>query len=149
MRRSGGRMVGEWNDTGVVVAAVAVPGVFAAVAVRSRDAVAVVCGDAVVSYGELDAAAGRLAGVLAGVGAGPGRVVAVARVRSAQLVTALLEVWRAGARRMCRWILGWPVARVAQVLADSGRGAGAAAGGCGRGRGVRWRGWGRGRVSRW
>ena len=70
------QVVGEWNDTGVVVAAVGVPGLFGAVAVRSRDAVAVVCGDAVVSYGELDAAAGRLAGVLAGVGAGPGRVVA-------------------------------------------------------------------------
>ena len=81
----------------MAVPAGGVPELFGAQAAACPDAVAVVCGDAVVSYGELDARAGRLAGLLAGLGAGPERVVAVVLDRSAELVIALLAVLKAGA----------------------------------------------------
>jgi amino acid adenylation domain-containing protein len=103
----------------VRVHATTVPQLFEAQVARCPDAVAVVDGDVAVSYGELDAAAGRLAGMLAGRGAGPERVVAVALERSPGLVTALLAVLKTGAAYL-PVDAGWPVARVAQVLADSG-----------------------------
>src|SRR6266498_790369 len=51
------------------------PDLFEAQVARAPDAVAVVCGDASVSYQELDAATNRLARLLAGHGAGPVAVV--------------------------------------------------------------------------
>ena len=55
------QLLAGWNDT----AAVSVPELIAAQAVRAPDAVAVVCGDVHVSYGELDGAGGA-AGAVAG-----------------------------------------------------------------------------------
>ena len=112
------RVLDEWNDTGAVVPAVTVAGLFGAQAARTPDAVAVADGDSVVSYGVLDAAAGRLAGVLAGRGAGPERVVAVAMDRSADLVAALLAVAKAGAVYL-PVDPGYPAERVAVMLSDA------------------------------
>ena len=117
-RPSARRVLDEWNDTGAVVPAVTVAGLFGAQAARTPDAVAVADGDSVVSYGVLDAAAGRLAGVLAGRGAGPERVVAVAMDRSADLVTALLAVAKAGAVYL-PVDPGYPAERVAVMLSDA------------------------------
>ena len=61
-----------WNDTAAVVpVAGGVHDLIAARVAACPDAVAVVFGDGAVSYAGLDAAAARLAGVLAGRGAGP------------------------------------------------------------------------------
>ncbi|HEY5987733.1 MAG TPA: amino acid adenylation domain-containing protein, partial [Streptosporangiaceae bacterium] len=95
-----------------------VPALFAAQAGRAPDAVAVVCGDASLSYGELGAAAGRLARVLAARGAGPEQVVAVVMDRSVGLVTALLAILKAGAAYL-PVDPGYPPERVAFMLADA------------------------------
>ena len=105
-----------------------------------------VCGDAVVTYGELDARAGRVAGELAARGVGPESVVAVAVERGVGLVVALLAVWKAGGAYL-PVDLGYPAERIAFMLADArpgcvvtadgvadglaggGRGAGAGGGG--------------------
>ncbi|XVV38530.1 AMP-binding protein [Streptomyces sp. CA-100214] len=97
------RVVTDWNDTGVVVGDVSVLGLFGEVVGRDRGAVAVVCGDERVSYGELDVRSDRLAGVLAGLGVGVESVVGVVLERSVDLVVALLAVWKVGVC-MCRWM---------------------------------------------
>ncbi|MEU6452692.1 condensation domain-containing protein, partial [Streptomyces sp. NPDC046979] len=88
------QVLSEWNDTGVVVGDVSVLGLFGEVVGRDRGAVAVVCGDERVSYGELDVRSDRLAGVLRGCGVGLESVVGVVLERSVDLVVALLAVWK-------------------------------------------------------
>ena len=97
----------------------AVAGLFAARAVRVPDAVAVVDGDAVVSYRFLAAAAARLGSRLAQVGAGPESVVAVLVPRSVGMVTAVLGVLWAGAAYL-PVDPGYPAERIGFMLADAG-----------------------------
>ncbi len=79
-----------------------VTGLFAARARQAPDAVAVIDGEAVLSYRFLAAAAARLGSRLAWAGAGPETVVAVMVPRSAGMVTAVLGVLCPG-RPTCRW----------------------------------------------
>jgi enterobactin synthetase component F len=69
----------------------------AAQAARTPHAVAVVAGDATLTYAELHRRAEALARRLAAHGAAPGEVVGVALDRSAELMVALLAVLRTGA----------------------------------------------------
>ncbi len=69
---------------------------FEAQVARTPDAVAVICGDARVSYGELNARANRLARVLVKRGVGPERLVGLALPRSVDMVVAVLAVLKAG-----------------------------------------------------
>ncbi|MET9245475.1 amino acid adenylation domain-containing protein [Nonomuraea sp. NPDC003709] len=64
---------------------------------RTPEAVAVRCGDQVVSYAALWDQAGALAGTLRESGVREGDVVAVRLAPSAEVIAALLGVWRAGA----------------------------------------------------
>ncbi|MFC7844882.1 amino acid adenylation domain-containing protein [Streptomyces sp. NPDC057382] len=84
------------NDTAAPVPAATVPELVAAQAARTPDATAVVCADTSLTYRELDDRAGRLAAVLREHGVGPDVLVAVALPRSADLVTGMLAVLRAG-----------------------------------------------------
>ncbi|WP_408990508.1 AMP-binding protein, partial [Streptomyces shenzhenensis] len=111
-------MVEGWNETGVVVAGVSLVELFEAQVVRCPGAVAVVCGDERVSFGELDERASRLAGVLVGRGVGPESVVAVVLERSVDLVVALLGVWKAGAAYV-PVDPSYPEERVAFMLGDA------------------------------
>jgi amino acid adenylation domain-containing protein len=75
----------------------------------------VVFGDEVVSFGELNRRANRVARRLVAAGAGPERLVAVALPRSAESVVALLGVLKSGAA-FVPVDLGYPVARVERLL---------------------------------
>ncbi|MFF0724261.1 amino acid adenylation domain-containing protein [Streptomyces sp. NPDC004134] len=112
------RVVGEWNDTGAPLPAASVPELFAAHAVRSREAPAVTDGPRTLSYGELDAASARFAAHLTDAGVRRGDRVAVVMERSADLLVVLLGVWKAGAAYV-PVDPGYPAERVAFLLADS------------------------------
>jgi amino acid adenylation domain-containing protein/non-ribosomal peptide synthase protein (TIGR01720 family) len=64
---------------------------------RSPEAVALVMDDRALRYGELNAAANRLARRLVAEGVGPGARVGICLARSFELVTAVLAVLKAGA----------------------------------------------------
>ncbi|MDT0569203.1 non-ribosomal peptide synthetase [Streptomyces sp. DSM 3412] len=86
----------RWNDTARDVPATTLPELFRAQVARTPDALALVHEDQRLTYAELDARVERTARILAGMGVGPERTVAVALPRSVDLVVALLAVHRAG-----------------------------------------------------
>jgi len=94
------------------------PALFDVQLLRAPDATAVVAEGDRLSYGELDARAGRLARRLVAAGAGPERVVAVAVRRSVDLVVAMLAVVRSGAAYL-PLDPAYPAARTAFMLADA------------------------------
>ncbi|HET6287832.1 MAG TPA: amino acid adenylation domain-containing protein [Amycolatopsis sp.] len=96
-----------------------VPELFARRVDRTPDAVAVVDGDRVLTYRRLDELADRLAGRLTGRGVRRGGRVAVMLDRSAELLVALLAVWKAGAAYV-PVDAAYPPPRVAFMVADSG-----------------------------
>jgi amino acid adenylation domain-containing protein/non-ribosomal peptide synthase protein (TIGR01720 family) len=113
------QLLGEWNDTAAAVPDVSLAGLLGAQAGRSPDAVAVACGGEALSFREVDARAGRLAGYLAGLGAGPESVVAVAVERSALMVVAVLGIVKAGAAYL-PVDPQFPAARVAGMFGAAG-----------------------------
>ena len=112
------QLLAGWNDTTAEVRAGTVADWFGEQAARIPDAVALACGGALVTYGELRMRADRLAGVLAGAGAGPESVVAVVMGRSAGLITALLGVLRAGAAYL-PVDPAYPAGRITAMLRDA------------------------------
>ncbi|MCV7239900.1 amino acid adenylation domain-containing protein [Mycolicibacterium celeriflavum] len=78
-------------------APVSIPALFAEHVARAPDAVAVTYRDRSWTYRALDEASNRLAHLLVGRGAGPGRCVALLMTRSAEAVAAILAVLKTGA----------------------------------------------------
>ncbi|WP_406165812.1 amino acid adenylation domain-containing protein [Streptomyces sp. NBC_00996] len=112
-------VLSSWNDTAASVRGVSVSELIAERAAESSGAVAVEAKGLRLTFGELDARANRLAGVLRSRGVGAESSVAVLLDRSVDLVVALLAVWRAGAGFVpLDPVL--PVDRVAGMLADAG-----------------------------
>ncbi|ORA18000.1 non-ribosomal peptide synthetase, partial [Mycobacterium arosiense] len=92
--------LGVWgNRAGLtwLPAAVSIPAVFAEQVSRNPQAIAVTFGGQSMTYRELDAAANRLAHLLAHHGAGPGECVALLMSRSAEAIVAILAVLKTGA----------------------------------------------------
>ncbi|MFG3008183.1 amino acid adenylation domain-containing protein, partial [Streptomyces calvus] len=94
------------------------PELFAEQVARTPDAVAVVCGEASLSYARLAARVDRLARVLVARGVGPEQRVALMLPRGVDLVVALLGVMRAGAAYV-PVDPEYPRERVAYVLEDA------------------------------
>ncbi|MEW5925949.1 MAG: amino acid adenylation domain-containing protein, partial [Gemmatimonadota bacterium] len=107
-----------WNDTAAEFPDAPVHELFAAQAARTPDAPALVFEDRTLTYGELDRAAGRLAGRLPGLGVGPEARVAVLLEPSAAFVVALLAVLKAGAAYL-PLDPATPPERLAWVLEDA------------------------------
>src|SRR6185312_4640242 len=74
-----------------------IPALFAAQVARVPEAAAITCGERSWTYRELDESTNRLAQLLVGRGAGPGRRVAVVIPRSAEAIVAILAVLKTGA----------------------------------------------------
>ena len=113
------RIVDEWNRTGAPF-----PDdepLFARldrIAAASPDRIAVVDDDRRFSYGELVAAANRVAARLISIGVAPGSRVAVLMARSFETVAAMLGVLKAGAAYV-PLDPAYPAARLRYILADS------------------------------
>ena len=114
------RVLAEWNDTSAPVPAVTGMGeLLTRQAAATPDAIALVAGNASVSYAALTARAAQLARYLAARGAGPESVIALCLGREADLVVAVLAVWLAGAAYV-PLDPDYPADRLAFMLADSG-----------------------------
>ncbi|NSX02819.1 non-ribosomal peptide synthetase [Cupriavidus gilardii] len=88
-------------------------------AARRPDAIAIRCGQRVVSYGELDVASTHLAYALHAAGAGPETVVGVVLDRSPDLIVRLLATLKAGAAYL-PLDPELPAARIDHLLHDAG-----------------------------
>ncbi|MDB4951818.1 MAG: Malonyl CoA-acyl carrier protein transacylase [Gemmatimonadetes bacterium] len=116
------RVLEDWNrteDTDTDSAGATLPALFAAQVAATPDAVALVFGDAELTYRELDERSNRLAHHLVLLGAGPEARVAICLERSAEMVVAMLAVLKAGAAYL-PLDPAYPVDRLAYMLEDSG-----------------------------
>ncbi|WP_214109319.1 non-ribosomal peptide synthetase/MFS transporter [Acrocarpospora catenulata] len=112
-------VVDAWNDTAREFPGEAtLHGPIEVRAAATPDAVAVRFEGRSLSYGELDAAATRVAHTLRGLGVGPGSVVAVCAERSLELLPGLLGVLKAGAAYL-PIDPDYPADRVSFMLADA------------------------------
>jgi amino acid adenylation domain-containing protein len=97
--------------------AASIPEAFRRCAASHGTAPAVSAGGRRVTFADLDAAAGRVAGSLLARGAGPERLIGLCCPRSVELLAAFLGVLKTGAAAV---LLdpAWPPARTAKALAD-------------------------------
>ncbi|MCA1389298.1 amino acid adenylation domain-containing protein [Bradyrhizobium sp. IC3123] len=88
-------------------------------AAQARSAIAIVCGDQRISYGELNARANALARRLRLWNIGPDRLVGIALSRSPDMIIALLAVLKAGGAYL-PLDPDYPAERLAYMLRDGG-----------------------------
>jgi amino acid adenylation domain-containing protein/non-ribosomal peptide synthase protein (TIGR01720 family) len=94
------RVLVEWNGTDLAVPAVTFPELFESQVAQTPDVTALVFAQTALSFVELNARANQLAHYLILRRVGPEQLVALALPRSAQMVMAILAVWKSGAAYM-------------------------------------------------
>src|SRR4029079_17857275 len=107
------------DATVAMVADATLPELFAAQASRTPDAIAVVFGDTVQSYAELDTRANRLAHHLRERGVGPESIVGLCAERSPELLVGLLGILKAGGAYL-PLDPAYPPERLRFMMADAG-----------------------------
>ncbi len=114
------QLLREWSDAAPVPGGITpVHELFAAQAARRPDAVALVCGDQALTYGELARRSSRMARRLAELGVGPGVLVGLCAERSPELVLGVLAILAAGGAYL-PLDPSHPRERLAYTLADAG-----------------------------
>ena len=108
----------EWNATAAPYPELCVHELFAQQAARTPDAPALMCGDAMMSYRELDERSNRLAHHLRTLGVGPEVVVALCLERSTEMVVGLLAILKAGGAYL-PLDPSYPPERLAFMLTDA------------------------------
>lgn len=113
------RLLAQWNETAAdFPSETCLHQLIAEQARRTADAVAVVCGDARLTYAELDVRANQLAHHLRGLGVGPDAVVGLCLERSLDMVVGLLAILKAGGAYL-PLDPGNPPDRLAFMLSDA------------------------------
>ncbi|MYT16154.1 MULTISPECIES: non-ribosomal peptide synthase/polyketide synthase [unclassified Streptomyces] len=112
------RALVSWSDTGAELPADSVTDLFERRAARAPHAVAVEHEGRSLSYGDLNAAANRLAHHLIARGCGPEHYVALALPRTEQLIVAMLAVLKTGAAYL-PLDLDHPADRIALMLQEA------------------------------
>ncbi|MFJ9841392.1 non-ribosomal peptide synthase/polyketide synthase [Kitasatospora sp. NPDC101155] len=113
-----GQLTREWNATELPVADTTYPELLQRRAALTPDAPALVAGAQCLDYATLNARANRLAHHLIALGAGPERLVALRLPRTADMVIAMVAVWKAGAGYL-PLDPALPAERVRQLLDDA------------------------------
>ncbi|MEV0703323.1 amino acid adenylation domain-containing protein, partial [Saccharopolyspora sp. NPDC050389] len=106
------------NDPALVTPSAVVPELFGRQVALRPEAIAVVSGEAELTYAELDARSNQLARHLVASGVGPERVVGLALPRSVEAVVAVLAVLKAGGAYL-PIDPGNPAERVRSILRDA------------------------------
>ncbi|MDN3356432.1 non-ribosomal peptide synthetase [Actinomadura sp. DC4] len=113
------RILLDWNDTdGPFPEGRTMHGLVADQAAATPGSPAVICGDRVLTHGELDVRSNRLAHYLRARGVGPDVLVAVFLDRSPDLIVALLAIQKAGGA-FVPLDPEYPVERLAYMLEDT------------------------------
>ncbi|MDO0924515.1 non-ribosomal peptide synthase/polyketide synthase [Streptomyces sp. TG1A-8] len=112
------QVTGDWSGTAHPVDDTTYPEVFERRAALAPDALALVAGDERLDYATLNGRANRLAHHLIALGAGPERLVALRLPRTADMIVAILAVWKSGAGYL-PLDPALPGERVRHLLADA------------------------------
>ncbi|MFF8644011.1 non-ribosomal peptide synthase/polyketide synthase [Streptomyces sp. NPDC015345] len=91
------RLVHDWNPAALPATDTTYPELFERRVAEAPDALALVAGGERLDYATLNARANRLAHHLIARGAGPERLVALRLPRTADMIVAILAVWKSGA----------------------------------------------------
>jgi len=112
------QQVVHWNDTQRDFPEVRLPDLVAAQCARTPEAIAVVCGDDSITYGDLDRRVNQLANHLRTLGVERETLVGVCLDRSIDMVVSLLGIMRSGGAYV-PLDPAFPANRLAFMLADS------------------------------